>query len=119
MKPNQIPPLEFFAGLREQVFQPCTVVYECMTPAELQADFVEHRTAKGPTTIHTNKVLREWFKIRVTVEELTTYPEDRYPNGPTEVQLKKDNEGRKALLTGLRKRFREYMERWWAIRPAK
>jgi hypothetical protein len=93
---------QFCKGIINEVFGPCTVVGECMTPAELREDIEQYFQGES------SRDLYGWFAMRITVELMDAFPENRYDwtNGPTAAQAKQDRAKRKELERGLK-------SRWW------
>jgi len=77
------------------VFGSCTVVGECYSVEELREDLEQD----------SDLTFRQWFNIRLTIEENELWPEWKYPDGPTQAQYDYEMRRRDQLLFPLCERF--------------
>ena len=104
IRTHQHPTRKFFAGMQEQVFRPCTAGCERMTPDELRYDcvnFIEMTDCMGSVRYR----IKSWFDMRVLIEEMAD-------------EVECDAKRRIKLISGLRRRYREYLARCGKIKTS-
>jgi hypothetical protein len=95
---------QYVTELRDTVFGPCTVIGECFSIEELKDDLLEAFLVNQMT-------LADWFNIRMEVECRSAWPEDKYPDGPTEQELAREQRAERELVEGISRRWQEFIKK--------